>query len=101
MKYDLNKVKQAAKFLDEKHPGWFKKINVITLELGSTSLCILAQLYQGQSYNGVSSLGLSDKYDNMQAFGYCFIPPLSNRPKLDKLKRKWIKQISKRLEQPK
>ena len=94
MNYDLNKVKQAAKFLDEKHPGWFKKINMMKLELASTDSCILAQLYGGASYMGVDALGIIDK--PRAALGYRSFRDQADR---DALRYKWIKPINKRLEQ--
>ena len=97
MNYDLNKVKQAAKFLDEKHPGWFKKINMMKFELASTDSCILAQLY-GASYMGTTALGIAGYCIQKEAFGYIY--GAQPEPfKLEKLTRKWIKQINKRLEQ--
>lgn len=40
-----DRVARGAAELDILHPGWFKKINVDVLSLGSCTLCILGQLY--------------------------------------------------------
>lgn len=71
MDYDLNKVKQAAKFLDKKHPGWYKKIDTFLLQMLSPRYCILGQLY-GSSLVGREALNLVelDADELMNAFGY-------------------------------
>jgi hypothetical protein len=39
-------VERGAEFLDEKLPGWEEKINLRTLDLGSTCKCVVGQLYK-------------------------------------------------------
>jgi hypothetical protein len=41
------RVAKGAAFLDAWRPGWFQKINVTTLDLSNTCLCVLGQLEGG------------------------------------------------------
>ena len=43
-------IREAADILDEMVPGWYKKINLDTLDMGENKLCILGQVY-GNYYN--------------------------------------------------
>ena len=95
MIYDLNKVKQAAKFLDENHPGWHKKIDTAKLFLKSPYNCILGQLYGG---SGRAVINLCIEYREKYAFGYTNCINGMEESEAEKLKSKWIKQITKRLE---
>lgn len=38
-------VEAGAFYLDENHPGWFKKINLDTLDLSNQCNCVLGQLH--------------------------------------------------------
>ena len=42
------RVAQGVAALDEKVPGWDKRIDLTTLSLGSSRYCILGQLYSGE-----------------------------------------------------
>lgn len=90
VKYDLNKVKQAAKFLDQTTPDWYMRINVRRLDIESTTSCILAQLFNS-SYYGVMQLGIEARPKG--AFGY----KVFTDGAAEKITKKWIKQINKRL----
>ena len=40
-----SRVNAGVKLLDEKHPGWYKEINLDSLDISDCSQCILGQLY--------------------------------------------------------
>lgn len=46
------RVQKGVSFLNEKRPGWFKKIAPSKLDLASCDLCVLGQLYAGGGVDG-------------------------------------------------
>lgn len=54
------RVRRGAEYLDERDPGWHRRINPDTLELGSGDRCVLGQLHGefrlGLGRSGVLSL---------------------------------------------
>lgn len=40
---------RGAAFLDQKHPGWWDRINVGSLSIASTCQCVVGQLYAGRA----------------------------------------------------
>lgn len=47
MKAIEQRVADGAAWLDEKYPGWFDKIDLAILDLGSCTQCVLGQVYTG------------------------------------------------------
>lgn len=40
---------KGAAFLDEKVPGWFRRVKIRPLDLGDECRCVLGQLWEGDS----------------------------------------------------
>lgn len=74
-------VKEAAQFLDEKYPGWYKKINVDNLNMNIYTKCILGQIY-GTYKIGITNLNLVTT-DSRKVFCY--------------YKLEWIKEVKQRI----
>lgn len=53
--------KRGAHLLDERMPGWAKRINPATLDMGSGCQCVLGQTY-GEYEDGVQTLDLGAAY---------------------------------------
>lgn len=93
----------AAKVLDRKIKGWYNKINIDTLCMGSTSTCILGQLFNGQcetqdifdcNLNGFTSSGNNRGYGGSNPF---FLnSPFGPNCKSGLMRTMWIAQIEKR-----
>mgnify|MGYP001579837752 CR=1 FL=1 len=43
--HERKRVAAGAKFMDEILPGWYKQVNLKTLEMGNGNLCILGQTF--------------------------------------------------------
>lgn len=55
----MPEVERGARLLDEKNPGWYKRIQLSRLDMGNGRYCILGQLYYTY-LDGQWKLGLSD-----------------------------------------
>ena len=53
------RVAKGAAFLDEREPGWDARIDLDTLDLGSSHCCVLGQLHGGFGA-GLAATGLDD-----------------------------------------
>ena len=51
------RVERGATLLDAEQPGWCKRIDLVTLDMGDTEQCVLGQMY-GHYSDGVDALGL-------------------------------------------
>lgn len=88
---------RGAALLDEKNPGWYRRVDTDRLHMWSVDSCVLGQLYSnyGPSYrnsgfvNGLVQLRVSGG-----AARYGFMPSLSAPSSL--LKRGWCKEIQAR-----
>ena len=88
----------GAKFLDEKHPNWFKQIDTNKLNMTLTNDCILGQLY-GDYFEGAKQLAL-DVWPHVVGFNVQYDGTFSVRdfPKHYKLSTDaWKEEISQRL----
>lgn len=50
------RIHKGVEFLDERMPGWAKKLNLTTLNINSIRYCILGQLFNGSYLSGVDYL---------------------------------------------
>lgn len=95
-------VKEAAKYLDGTEPGWHKKIDRETLDIGLSCGCIMGQLH-GSFGQGMRKHFPHKKDPDMWdsdspykfAFGDAF--DLDNQD-YDSLTKLWLHEISARLE---
>lgn len=62
MKEMDDRVGRGATLLDDKNPGWYRKVDRTRLSMGSYLECILGQLY-GTFLTGVGELGLGSPSD--------------------------------------
>jgi hypothetical protein len=82
-------VQAGAKLLDEKYPGWHKRIRIRDLHLEDGSACVLGQVFTGrlkqgwpkegegeQYYGGISAL-FGDKVRNLTEANHGFVLPVS------------------------
>lgn len=60
---ELTDTQKSALLLDEKYPGWDKKVNLRTLQMWDADNCVLAQLY-GNYSRGLSAIGLVSIHEN-------------------------------------
>lgn len=86
------RVEKGAALLDEQNPGWYKRINLDTLDQCDPSLCILGQLY-GAWYTG--NRILSDFAENND-LDYSYGFDGSNNDTMTKV---WTAFITKRRKQ--
>lgn len=66
-------VADQAKLLDRKRPGWYNKVNAVTLDQASAHRCVLGQVY-GSYYEGLKALQLisapdTDGFDGGKHYG--------------------------------
>jgi hypothetical protein len=47
-------IAKGVALLDEKWPGWHERINLDTLDIGSSCDCVIGQLYPGIEFPGVT-----------------------------------------------
>ena len=78
---------RGANLLDEKYPGWYKKINLDNLDITSCFRCILGQLY-GSYENGIDILSMH--FYTSTHYGFTHGTPqwkelIQNRLDIDKL----------------
>lgn len=80
----MPRVEKGAALLDERCPGWFKRIDIAQLALASCSRCVVGQLY-GEFVNGLKSLDLYlGTHDNSPAVDHGFaIGDGDGRPRED------------------
>lgn len=62
----MSTVVEAARYLDDIHPGWFSEINLDRLNQASISYCVLAQLYG--SYESPNSIHAMGKFGSRAPF---------------------------------
>lgn len=97
---------KGAAFLDEKNPGWCKKIKLEELELANGDHCVLGQLYGTYVKGGelLFSTSLEDEgFGKLNHHGsrYGFFTSThssldDNHQVYDILQEQWIKEIQKR-----
>lgn len=96
-------VKQGAKLLDKKLPGWFSKIKVNRLKMSSNKMCIIGQLYDGDAWDGIEKISAikGDTPQNQDAYaekhGFFADNPAANAS----LVELWEKEIDTRKEKAK
>jgi hypothetical protein len=85
-------VKNGIRLLDEKVPGWAKRINLAKLDMESCHNCILGQLF-GLYETGLYAIGavISNTKENTEEGFFCHKEEDS-----DKLKEVWRTEIKKR-----
>jgi hypothetical protein len=81
------RVAAGAAFLDEQWPGWWQRVALDQLDLGSCKRCILGQL-SGDYDDGLTDLGFSD----MDAVSFGFNTYIG----FDALTREWKRVITER-----
>ena len=52
-------VQDAANLMDQKHPGWYKKIDTTRLNMNDPDTCIVGQLTQGHFGIGMMAMGFT------------------------------------------
>lgn len=57
-------IARGMALLDDQEPGWYKKISLKELALGSTSYCVLGQVY-GDFDDGIRQLFDGDEHDGV------------------------------------
>lgn len=88
-----DKVDAGASYLDLAQPGWAEKIDLNTLDLGSSSHCVIGQSV-GQFMDGIEKLGLSQ--EAARALGY----NCNSTSDYEELGEAWIPVIKARQPQP-
>ncbi len=92
-------VYKAAKILDGKIKGWYKRINISILAMGNPENCILGQLFNGNCYDQnifdstIEIKGWSMWVASALSNGFDYAFPQSER----KNHKAWVRQIEKRL----
>lgn len=75
------RVVAGAKLLDQKYPGWERRINVASLNLMSDGDCILGQLHRCTTQEKYSRVWCGNFHKGMNVlFGYPSIADFPNRP---------------------
>lgn len=94
------RVESGARWLDEHRPGWWRRIDLDTLDLGDPCKCVLGQEYGDFSYAPVDNLG----HPSVAGKGFnalAFIAPLpidyaAAEKELDDLTAEWCRLIEHR-----
>jgi hypothetical protein len=79
----------GEQLLDQRYPGWFRKINLYLLDIESSKRCILGQLW-GDYFDGCKFLEISP----LDAEDYGFDAPPEEA---EELKDEWVSVIEGRL----
>jgi len=85
----IERAKRGAELLDRVAPGWFKKIDTSTLNMGDCWLCVLGQVYGGY----VEGLWEIDKLNSVY-HGFSLFS--TDEPLWDDLKAAWLPEITER-----
>jgi len=93
-------VTRGVTLLDAKRPGWAQRIDVSILNIASSRMCIVGQLYDGDFSEGLEQLGIgtgSGSYGfgavcNLEGDGEC-----TCLKSLGLLKDAWIYAIAERM----
>lgn len=80
-------VRNAAAFLDEAVPGWWKRVKVDILDMSSTSKCVLGQLY-GDYGVGCATL---DVYDTPLHLAFWVLSPSEELKERQKIWKELIR----------
>ena len=90
-------VMRGAKLLDEKSPGWHRRINLHALDLNDCQECILGQVY-GEYANGLETLFAGDqKYFSRYHFGFSSTYTGGKDRGMRRLTAAWMRLIVKRI----
>jgi hypothetical protein len=86
-----NRVKNGARLLDNLVPGWANLVETASLDLGSSSNCVLGQLF-GTYEDGLRALGLNE-YEDAASVGFNLgFAELTYQPLLREWKRHILAQ---------
>jgi hypothetical protein len=87
------RVMQGARLLDERTPGWERKIELEFLDMGDVHCCILGQVYDDLAYSEaldyLETNLMSGAYHGFDRDGESY----------SDLKQLWLKEIAKRQEE--
>ena len=89
------RVAAGAAFLDEREPGWDKRIDLDKLSIGSGCNCVLGQLYQGFGL-GLVATGLVDTIDQDVDLGFYWDDEGTVREEVQDLTAAWQRLIAAR-----
>lgn len=89
----MDAVERGARLLDFKCPGWFQKINRVTLDMADNKKCILGQVY-GDYTQGALQVGLETPRSR---FEHGFAVPGIITGEVVECKRAWSCAIEARL----
>lgn len=71
------RVRAGARLLDDKRPGWFKKVKMTELDMSSGRSCILGQAYlaevRDEYYNGYI-IGMRELEVSSVSYGFNLVP---------------------------
>jgi len=84
------RVGNGMALLDAKRPGWYKEVDLKTLNIDSCDKCVLGQLYGGYE-EGVNKV--FPDYIGVWTHGFC-----PNIFESSGLTEEWVKQIQARLD---
>jgi len=94
-----DKVALGAKALDDLRPGWFREVDIKTLDMTDGAKCVLGQLYDFYG-NGLKELRWTDEVATAMGIYLCDGSEMMHREwiaKYAELQECWIGEISDRL----
>lgn len=91
------RVARGVALLDEKAPGWYEKINLDNLYMGSTFACVIGQISEGAYNDGLAALGLDEDTSPRYGFDFYNISEGSST-RWNDLQNLWTAEILKRRE---
>lgn len=94
-----SRVAKGAALLDEMEPGWYQKIDLDTLSLGSCSTCVIGQLYGYYCERSLIALGLDYESDYIFGFDAQFRNGQYEEETYLTLTSLWREEINQRLQQ--
>ena len=84
------KAKKGAQLLDQEEPGWWGRIDVDALDMGSAFHDVLGQLY-GDYGRGLKALGFLGS-PKAEEYGFASVDPADHEPLADG----WCQEVLKR-----
>jgi hypothetical protein len=86
------RVDKGEALFDEKRPGWYLEVDINTLDINDTGLCVLGQVY-GNYWTAVDIL-FGGSCGTARDHGFDFYDSLDEQAELT---AEWVKRINARL----
>ena len=94
----LSAVKRGSRLLDERHPGWRKKINLKKFDMDICPRCVIGQLFKCRSFvdfdNAIETLGLTPGTSHHYGFDLDYLTQSNPSELVNYWQAAWLKEIT-------